>query len=245
MGQGLDFLDKARDEYGDPSIQAGRSVHGRSISTKRPAIERFRASAEFLNRSGQTQTLDTTPINTGSPAVRATNGGLPVTNEMAFSRNRSYLTPIFKDGVQIGARRTGSGSRGLTPIFKDGVQIGLRGSPPKKTGLPVQSRNTKPQRPVFASGLPTSGMPTFAQLGGELGRISKFIGDTSKFNASRGLPTKSKKKIDKTKITALTKLHESALLTNPERAKQLEDLIGAELGLDFGVEEDLSAIENR
>lgn len=225
MGQGLEFLNRAREKLDDPSISAGTSVHARGIKTKPTAVERFRASSEFHNRSGQTKTL--TP-GTGFSAL---NDTAPISTESPANKTKTI----------------GTGS-GLAPIFdKKGVQIGLKGTAPKKTGLPVQSKKSKPQRPVFTSGLPTRGMPTFEQLGSELGRISKFIRDTSKFNASRGLPggkAKAPKKLDKTKISALLKLQENAMMTNPERAKQLDDLIAAELGINFGnsVDADVAAI---
>lgn len=43
------------------------------------------------------------------------------------------------------------------------------------------------KRPVFKSGLPTNRQPTDAELGGELGRVSKFVSELSAFNKARGL----------------------------------------------------------
>jgi hypothetical protein len=49
---GIKFLDEAREELGDPSISAGRSVHERPVTGLRSSKDRLEASSTFLERSG-------------------------------------------------------------------------------------------------------------------------------------------------------------------------------------------------
>ena len=144
-------------------------------------------------------------ITAGVPDAEAKTTGLADTKEFATLEEFQAGIPKGKGQVSAVERAIGAkqGTGGF--VFHE----------PGKGGQP---------RPTFKSGLPTDRLPTFSELGGAIGSVFKFVSDLSKFNRARGLvpgtdAAKSKSALDsgssleKAKLSALTKLHEAAIIS--------------------------------
>ncbi len=225
MAKGLpEFLEGAREFYGDPSISGGQSVHDLGDS-KESTLSRFRSSGTGIDR-----------------------GLMP--NRVTGLRAKRKMAGLPKEPS---VEKTTDGAARLQPIFDEsGEQIGLKGSASTKKGLPGAPKKTG--RPTIDFGLPTDRMPSFTELGGAIGQMFKYVSNLSKFNKARGLtPGMEVKKtntgLTKARLTTLAKLHETATLAgDSEKASKIEAQLNAIMrGEDagaFGVDADLEEIES-
>ncbi len=167
-----------------------------------------------------------------SPGVDSTTG-LPATLE-------EFKAGTPEEGVMTAVERaTGSKQGAGGFVFHE----------PGKGGAP---------KPVFKSGLPTDRLPSFSELGGAIGSVFKFVSDLSKFNRARGLvPGTDAARVKKTstagdgltksKLSALTKLHETAILAGnkdeaAERKKQIDAILAGDNAGSFDRQSDIDAI---
>ncbi len=178
-----------------------------------------------------------TPFFVDRPA-QAETGGASVTG----------IAPTTKKATTLGEFRAGLPEGGTVSAVNKAV--GSR----QGTGGFVFHEPSKatPQGPAFEAGLPTDRLPTFNELGGAIGNIFKFIGDTSKFNRARGLtpgipvsrrsPT-AETGLAKAKISSLTKQLETASITgNEELTARLQQQLDALIqGKDAGAFEEEAA----
>jgi len=186
----------------------------------------------------------------------ARGGGITETNviEPDFRAIRPNAVERFKG--QQGADVTDEGisvSSTTEPTQRrtGGFASFTRGLTPKK--------NLETKRPGLSFGLAPGKLPTFEELGGALSNIAAFIGGQARVNRAKGLTPgvavtkKTSPGLTKTKLSTLTKLHETAVLAgDKDKAASLEERINAilekgELGSRTGavgdIDLDLEEIE--